>query len=514
MVKSLNEKRRRHSIIAFEMIRLDRGASEPLHQQLYRQIRDELVSGSFNASATRLPSSRALAGDLGISRLTVNLALAKLQSEGYLESRHGSGTFIAQPLPETFLSARKQKLDRQPERPPRLSTRVREIPDKRAGKQFDYGIAGAPGVSFVPAVCSLDEFPIEIWERLRAKVLARKGAHLLQYASSRGDVDLRKALATYLCDYRGARCHYDQIIVTAGTQQAMMIAAMALVNRGEVAWIEDPGFYQARRAFGFAGATIVPRPVDGEGIVIAKNSKRPPKIIYVTPSHQFPLGMTMSLARRRALIEFADKHEAYIFEDDHNSEFRFTGPPLPCLQGMDNCGRVIYAGTMSKILYPSLRIGYILAPEHLVEPMIKIRAVTDQHSPAIDQATLARFISEGYFLSHIKRMRKLYSDRRDFFIETFNKVLGKHFILQIPEAGLHFVAWLRRKEQLPVITRVCEELRLRPSPLSSCYIKATPQPALTFGFAAWTRAQIREGLTKFANALDARLGGRRAVGAT
>jgi GntR family transcriptional regulator / MocR family aminotransferase len=506
MVKSLNRRqRRRHSIIAFEMIRLDRGAAEPLHQQLYRQIRDELVSGSFNGSTSRLPSSRTLANDLGISRLTVNLALAKLQSEGYLESRHGSGTFIAQPLPETFLSARKQKLDRQSERPPRLSKRVREIPDKRAGKQFDYGIAGAPGVSFVPAVCSLDEFPIEIWERLRAKVLSRKGAHLLQYASSRGDVDLRKALATYLCDYRGARCHYDQIIVTAGTQQAMMIAAMALVNRGEVAWIEDPGFYQARRAFGFAGATIVPRPVDGDGIVIAKNSKRPPKIIYVTPSHQFPLGMTMSLVRRRALIEFAHKHDAYIFEDDHNSEFRFTGPPLPCLQGMDNCGRVIYAGTMSKILYPSLRIGYILAPEHLVEPMIKIRAVTDQHSPAIDQATLARFISEGYFLSHIKRMRKLYSDRRDFFIETFNKLLRKHFNLQIPDAGLHFVAWVRRDEQLPIIIRVCEELRLRPSPLSSCYIKATPKPALTFGFAAWTRAQIQEGLTKFASALDSKL---------
>jgi GntR family transcriptional regulator/MocR family aminotransferase len=505
MVKSLNKKRRRHSIIAFEMIRLDRGASEPLHQQLYRQIRDELVSGSFNGSTTRLPSSRTLANDLGISRLTVNLALAKLQSEGYLEPRHGSGTFIAQPLPETFLSARQSAQDRHLERPPRLSNRVKEIPDKRAGKQFDYGIAGAPGVSFVPAVSSLDEFPIEIWERLRAQVLARNGAHLLQYASSRGDIDLRKAIATYLWDYRGARCHFDQIIVTAGTQQAMMIAAMALVNRGEVAWIEDPGFYQARRTFGFAGATIVPRPIDREGIVIAKNSKRPPKIIYVTPSHQFPLGMTMSLARRRALIEFAHKHDAYVFEDDHNSEFRFTGPPLPCLQGMDNCGRVIYAGTMSKILYPSLRIGYILAPEHLVEPMIKIRAVMDQHSPTIDQATLARFISEGYFLSHIKRMRKLYSDRRDFFIETFNKVIGKHFILQIPEAGLHFVAWLRRKEQLPIILRVCEELRLRPSPLSSCYIKATPQPALTFGFAAWTRVQIREGLTKFASALDAKL---------
>jgi GntR family transcriptional regulator / MocR family aminotransferase len=499
-------KRRRHSLVAFEMVRLDRAAAEPLHQQLYRQIRDELASGTFNNNSSRLPSSRALATDFGVSRFTVNLALSRLHSEGYLQSKVGSGTFISEALPESFLSARPTTLAPPQERPSRLSNRVKEIPDQRVGKQFDFGIAGPPGVSFVPAVAALDEFPIDVWERLRADVLAQKGAHLLQYASSRGDPELRKALATYLCDYRGARCDPDQIIVTAGTQQAMMIGAMALVNRGEVAWIEDPGFYQARRAFGFAGANVVPRPVDEEGITIARPSKqRSPKIIYVTPSHQFPLGMTMSLSRRTALIDFARACDAYVFEDDHNSEFRYTGPPLPCLQGLDNVGRVIYAGTMSKILYPSLRLGYIIAPHQLVEPMIKIRAVMDQHSPAIDQATLARFLTEGFFLSHIKRMRKLYSDRRDFFIEQFNKLLGKYFILEIPEAGLHFVAWLQRKEHMPVITRVCGEIGIRPSPLSSCFMKVEPTPALTFGFAAWSRAQIREGLARFAAALNSKL---------
>jgi GntR family transcriptional regulator/MocR family aminotransferase len=487
------------------MIRLERKSAEPIHQQLYRQIRDELASGHFTANSSRLPSSRALAAQLGISRSTVKLTLAKLHSEGYLQAKLGSGTFVADSLPETFLASRKPGPTLLDEHPPRLSDRVKNIPDKRVGKQFDYGIAGGPGVSFVPAVAALDEFPIAIWERLRAQVLAKKGAHLLQYASSRGDPDLRKAIATYLCDYRGARCHPDQIIVTAGTQQAMMISATALVNRGEVAWIEDPGFYQARRAFGFAGATIVPRPVDKEGIVIGRPStrRRYPKIIYVTPSHQFPLGMTMSLARRTALIDFARVRDAYIFEDDHNSEFRFTGPPLPCLQGLDNSGRVIYAGTMSKILYPSLRLGYLLAPEQLVEPMIKIRAVMDQHSPAIDQATLARFLTEGFFLSHIKRMRKLYSDRREFFVEQFNNLLSHYFILEIPEAGLHFVAWLRRKNDLPLITRACAEIGIRPSPLSSCFIRAELNPALTFGFAAWTKAQIREGLLKLAAALKA-----------
>ena len=213
----------------------------------------------------------------------------------------------------------------------------------------------------------------------------------------------------------------------------------------------------------------------------------------------------MSLARRTALIDFARACDAYIFEDDHNSEFRYTGPPLPCLQGLDNVGRVIYSGTMSKILYPSLRLGYIVVPHQLVEPMIKIRAVIDQHSPAIDQATLARFLTEGFFLTHIKRMRKLYSDRRDFFIEQFNKLLGRYFMLEIPEAGLHFVAWVLQKEHMPVITRVCTDIGIRPSPLSSCFMKVEPKPALTFGFAAWSGAQIREGLSKFAAALNSKL---------
>ncbi len=499
MDKSLNQKRRRRAIIAFEMIRLDRTAAEPIHHQLYRQIRDELASGSFNHNSSRLPSTRALAAELGIARLTVKLAFEKLHAEGYLRAKSGSGTFVADSLPETFLSPDKATAKPQKERPAQLSERVKNIPDKRVGKQFDVGIAGSPGVSFVPALAAIDEFPIEVWERLRAQVLASKGAHLLQYASSHGDADLRKAIAAYLCDFRGARCHPDQIIITAGTQQALMISALTLVNRGEVAWIEDPGFHQARRAFGFAGATVVPRPIDREGIVIARSSKQAsPKIVFVTPSHQFPLGMTMSLARRTALIEFARTRDAFLFEDDHSSEFRFTGPPLPCLQGLDNSGRVIYAGTLSKILYPSLRLGYLLAPKQLVDSMIKVRAVMDQHSSAIDQATLARFVSEGFFLSHVKRMRKLYADRREFFIEQFNLLLGDRFVLQVPEAGLHFVAWLRKPAELPVITRAAVEIGIRPTPLSFFCMKAELKPALTFGFAAWSRAQIREGLLKLA----------------
>jgi GntR family transcriptional regulator/MocR family aminotransferase len=224
------------------MIRLDRTSAEPLHHQLYRQIRDELRSGIFNDSSSRLPSSRALAADLGIARLTVNLAFSKLHAEGYLQSKVRSGTFVADSLPEFFLSARRSEAHPQTERRVHVSDRVRKLPDQRVGKEFDLGAPNAgPGVSLTPSIPAVDEFPIDVWERLRAQVLAKKGAHLLRYASNRGDADLRKAIAAYLCDFRGARCHPDQIVIVGGMQQAMLISAMALINRGEVAWIEDPG---------------------------------------------------------------------------------------------------------------------------------------------------------------------------------------------------------------------------------------------------------------------------------
>ena len=502
--KSRLGKRRRGSVVAFEMVRLDRAAVEPLHHQLYRQIRDELKSGSFSDGVSRLPSSRALAVDLGISRLTVNLAFSKLHAEGYLQSKVRSGTFVADPLPETFLSADKPKAYPAIRRPPRISDRVRAIPAQRVGKQFDLGAldAGA-GVSLVPGLPAVDEFPIDIWERLRSQVLAQKGTHLLRHASSRGDAELRKAIATYLCDFRGARCHPDQILIVGGMQQAMLISAMALLDPAEPVWIEDPGFHQARRVFILAGAQVVPKPLDHEGIVIARSPKeKRPKIIHVTPSHQYPLGMTMSFERRTALLDFARANDAFIFEDDFYAEFRFTGPPLPSLQGIDDFGRVIYAGTMSKILYPSLRLGYVAAPEALIDPLVKIRSTMDQHSSAIDQATLARFITEGFFLSHIKRMRKVYAERRAIFIKQFNELLGDCFTLQVPEGGLNMVAWLKREQDFPAISRVALKIGVKPSPLSFYCIRATPRPAFVFGFAGWTPAQIRESLVKLASSLQ------------
>ena len=502
-VSSLSKHRRRHLVMSFEMVRLDRASSEPLYQQLYRQIREELESSSFDLNASRVPSSRVLAASLGISRPTVNQAFSKLLEEGYLQARKRSGIFVADHLPATFLRAARLGTTVRTEHSPRFARRVARMTDVRSGPQLDVGIGGPPNVTFVAGLPAVDEFPIAVWERLREQVLAKKGAHLLRYASSRGELDLRKAIAAYLCDFRGANCRPDQIIVVGGMQQAMLVCALALTNEGEVAWIEDPGFPQARNVLAFVGAKQVPRPVDREGLIIGKCSRQnSPRLILVTPSHQFPFGVTMSLKRRKALIEFAESRDGYILEDDYNSEFRFDGPPLPCLQGLDNSGRVIYAGTMSKILYPSLRLGFLVAPPRLVDTLVKVRAVMDQHSPAIDQATLARFITEGFFLSHVKRIRELYAQRRVFFIEQFQKWLGEYFDLEITPAGLHFIAWLRRKEDLPLLMRAREQTGVWPRPLSFFCVKAQLEPAFVFGFAAWSQAQIERGLAQLASTVN------------
>lgn len=490
-------KRRRRLVISFEMVRLDRASPEPLYQQLYRQIRDELESGSFSAS--RLPSSRVLAEVLGISRPTVNQAYSKLLAEGYLQPRKRSGIFVADKLPASFLRAANSAPVVLAEHSPRLARRVSRMTDQRSARELDVGLAGPPNVTFVAGLPAVDEFPIAVWERLRQQVLAKKGAHLLRYASSRGEIELRKAIATYLCDFRGAKCRPDQIIVVGGMQQAMLVCALALIDEGDAAWTEDPGFHQARNVLAFVGAKIIPRPIDAAGLVIGRCSpQNSPRLIFVAPSHQFPLGVTMSLQRRKDLIEFAESHDAYILEDDYNSEFRFDGPPLPCLQGLDHAGRVVYAGTMSKILYPSLRLGFVIAPPQLVDTLVKVRAVMDQHSSAIDQTTLARFITEGFFLSHVKRMRQLYARRRVFFIEQFQKWLGDYFDLEVTPAGLHFVAWLRRKDDLALFMRAREQTAVWPRPLSFFCINAHLAPAFVFGFAAWPQTQIEQSLAKLA----------------
>ena len=469
--------------------------SRNLLRALHGQLKAAILDGRLQPGS-RLPPTRALATAYGVSRNTAVAAYDLLLSEGYLATRPRAGAYVADVRPRSSsrgiatgaagTDSRLQAFWRRSPVPVQLHSPV--------STRFDFRL-GVPDKRF---------FPFDAWRRLTARAIRSFAKKPAAYAEPQGLPGLREAIAKHVSFARAVACRPEDIVVTAGSQQALDLLARILISPGRtVVAVENPGYPPLHAAFAAAGAKIAPVQVDGDGIVVQR-LPTDTRVICVTPSHQFPLGMTMSLARRNALIAFAHERDAYVFEDDHNSEFRFTGPPLPCLQGLDEFGRVIYAGTMSKILYPSLRLGYILAPEKLVEPMIKIRAVIDQHSPAIDQATLARFLEEGYFLSHIKRMRKLYAERREFFIENFNELLGKHFVLEVPEAGLHFVAWLRRKDDLPLIMEACAQIGIRPTPLSSCFIHAETDPALTFGFAAWTRPQIREGLRKFSAALEAK----------
>src|SRR3954462_15128051 len=253
----VSKQRRRRSVMLFDMVRLDRASPEPLHEQLYRQIREELESGSFDSSASRVPSSRALAATLGISRPTVNQTFSKLLAEGYLQVRQRSGIFVAEHLPATFLKAARLATTARTEHSPRVARRVTRMTDFRNAQQLDVGIGGAPPVTLIAGLPAVDEFPIAIWERLREQVLAKKGAHLLRYASSRGDIELRKAIAAYLCDFRGANCQPNQVVVGGCMQQAMLACALALINEGDVGWVEDPVFLQARNVLAFVGAKIV-----------------------------------------------------------------------------------------------------------------------------------------------------------------------------------------------------------------------------------------------------------------
>src|SRR5262249_29104938 len=250
-VASVPKRRRRRLVMSFEMVRLDRASSEPLHQQLYRQIREELESGSFDSSASRVPSSRVLAATLGISRPTVKQAFSKLLAEGYLQVRKRSGIFVADHLPATFLKAVRPATTARTEHSPRVARRVTRMTDFRSGRQLDVGIVGPPDGIFGARLRAVDERTIAMWERLRAQVWAKRGAHLLRYASSRGEIELRKAIAAYLCDFRGANCNPEQIVVAGGMQQAMLACSLALINEGDVGWVEDPGFHQARNVFAF-----------------------------------------------------------------------------------------------------------------------------------------------------------------------------------------------------------------------------------------------------------------------
>ncbi len=503
-------------------------AGAALHRQLYGQVRELVLSGRL-APGARVPSSRGLARDIGCARNTVVAAYDQLLSEGYLEGRHGSGTYVSRVLPEERLTARRPRAaPRAPgpaAGPGRLSARGRALAELRPVRPR----GGAPPRAFTPGIPELGAFPFELWGRLLARAWRRPPEALARHGDPAGHRGLREAIARYLCGVRALRCDWTQVIVTSGAQQGLDLAARLLLDPGAAAWIEQPGYLGLRGPLLAAQAQLVPLPVDRDGISVAEGRRRAPtaRLAVVTPSHQYPLGVTMSLARRLELLDWARAAGAWILEDDYDSEFRYAGRPLAALQGLDadrtgdlgagdvsaRGGRVIYLGTFSKILFPSLRLGYLVVPPGLAEPIARARAALDDHPSAVAQPALAAFFEAGHFAAQVRRMRLLYGARRDCLLEAAKRHLDGLLELASDAAGLHLVARLApalkaRMDDREAAARAAAAGLATPA-LSSYYLEpdpdaaTPPQQGLLLGYAAVSEPEIEAGIEALARALKA-----------
>jgi len=483
------------------VINVDSSSHDPLYRQLYNELRGAILAGQL-VPGTRLPSTRELAAELGLSRTTVLNSFDQLIAEGYLEGQTGAGTYVSRALPEELLQIRAKAV--------RVvkQSQVRRILSRRGEKLASTSVTATSRIDkprpFRSGIPALDLFPFAIWARLTAQRWRRASYELLQYGDPAGYRPLRKAIAAYLGASRAVRCEADQVIVVAGSQQALEIAAQVLLDAGDAAWVEDPGYLGARGALLGAGARPIPVPVDEEGLDVAEGTKRcaAARVACVSPSHQFPLGMTMSLARRLALLEWASRSGAWILEDDYDSEYRYAGRPVPSLQGLDTQGRVIYIGTFSKVLFPSLRLGYVVAPPDLVDPFIKARAIFDRHSPTIEQAVLTDFMTEGHFPRHIRLMRTFYAERQEVLVKEIKSRLSGLLEVYPDEAGMHLVGWLPESVSDIIAARRAAEHGVEVGPLSNYYLGPQRRGALTLGYSAYEPQQIRKGVRSLAAALE------------
>jgi GntR family transcriptional regulator/MocR family aminotransferase len=480
---------------------LDPRSSTPLHRQLYDEIRTAVLAGRLSAGA-RLPSTRTLASDLAISRNTVAGAFDQLLAEGYIASRPGAGTFVAKELPEELLrvspGARTPAGHRTPA--PQLSKRGRMLaatPVAPAARQ------GASACAFRPGIPALDAFPRDLWARIAARLYRQSKADIFSYGDPAGYPPLRRAIAEYLRAARGVNCIWEQVIVTSGSQQALDLAARVLLDPGDTAWVEDPGYCGARGAWTAAGVRCAPVAVDAEGLSVAHGESSAPqaRMVYVSPSHQYPLGVTMSLARRMALLAWARRRSAWIAEDDYDSEFRYAGRPLAALQGLDTSGRVIYIGTFSKVLFPALRLGYMVVPDGTVDAFASARALADRHPPGPSQALVAEFLEEGHFARHVRRMRTLYGERQAALVSAARREWAGLLDVSPADAGMHLVAWLPEGSSDREASNRAAAAGVTAPPLSAYCQSATARPALLLGYSSVNARKIQEAARRLAAAM-------------
>jgi GntR family transcriptional regulator/MocR family aminotransferase len=458
-------------------------------QWLYEELRRAILEGRLRRGAS-VPTTRALAAAYRISRRIVVEVFDRLGDEGYLQARVGVGTRVSENLPEDYLAGTVA-----PTAPRQRPASVADLTQHAV-----HGWPIRPFRAFEPA---LAEFPMELWGRLTARCLRRTSKAILAGGDAAGLHALREAIAEYLGVSRAVKCSAEDIIVTSGSQQGLDLLARVLLRPDDAVWVEDPAYIDAVEIFRLTGARIVPVPVDEHGIDVnigrAKCSR--PKVIYVTPAHQFPLGMSLQLDRRLDLLQWTRREQSVLIEDDYDSEFRFSGKPLPAIKGLAGSEHVFLVGTFSKCLFPSLRLGYIVAPQAWRDALLKLRRQIERYPPGLPQLVLASFIADGHFARHLRKMRELYAGRLALLRSEVTARMGG--LLEIPniEAGLNTPAYLLNSMTSQEAADRARRSNLEVWPLDRYALARTDIRGLLLGFAALTERQIRTGVTELERAL-------------
>jgi GntR family transcriptional regulator/MocR family aminotransferase len=492
--------------IPIVLVRLDgRG---PLHRQLHRAIRDAVLRGRL-APGTRLPATRALAEELRLSRSVVVRAYERLRADGVVESRVGAGTWVregaagreAGPAPAPDAAPASGHAAGTSARAPALARWARAagsvwrpVPSPEPPPfDFRYGRVDPTGL------------PKEEWRRAVRRSLRTQS---VEYAPPEGSEALRTALAAYLGRSRGVHCRPERILIVTGSQQALDLTARVLLDPDDAVILEEPHYQGARQTFVAAGARLRPCPVDTEGIVLPPDpvgqDTAPPRLAYVTPSHQFPTGGVLSLPRRLALLSWARRTGSWVLEDDYDAEFRYDLPPVEAVQALDDEGRVIYAGTFSKVLFPSLRLGYLVLPDALVGAFRTAKWLVDRHSPTLEQEALATFIAEGSYDRHLRRMRRIHGRRRAALLEALADHLGERVRVVGANAGVHVLVWLEGMEAARAddVAAAARRRGVGAYPVTPYYVGRPPCAGLLLGYAVMDEAHIREGVRRLGAALD------------
>ncbi len=463
--------------------RIDRRAAEPLFRQIYAELRGAIAARTL-APGARLPSTRELAARLGVSRASAVAAYEQLAAEGWIEGRTGSGAYVSADLPAPFAAAEAPAPD--------APMRYAPDPERPFAQLKAAGESGEP--PFIGGLALMDARSQDVWRRLTHRSVRRLSPVHFGYTDPRGLPELRQALADYLRGARGLKCAPEQVLVTSGTQHAVDLASRLLLAPGDEVWVEDPSYPMTFKTLAAAGLRTIPVPVDEQGLVVAEGVRRAPRAraVVVTPSHQYPTGAVLSMGRRAELLAWAREADAWIVEDDYDSELRFRGRPLAALQGLDEAGRVIYVGTLNKSLFPGLRIGCLVAPWSLLGRFVDARHIADRQPPTLTQTVVSGFIAEGHLAAHFRRLRQLYRRNQDAVIEALAPAVeaagGR---IPLPDQGNHLVAWLPDGFDDVALERAARAEGVVSRALSRLYLEAPPRPGLMLGFTGFRPEQLR-----------------------